>query len=74
MSIDGNDYMLINQGFHSYSCKYRDVMKVSRNPNIHHNLVLMNCIIPKGATYYLNERGDYVSKLIPVSIEEFKET
>jgi hypothetical protein len=29
-----------------------------------YNLVIMDCIVPKGATYYINEDGEVVSNLI----------
>lgn len=29
-----------------------------------HNLVIVDCIIPKGTTYYVNENGEYVSENI----------
>jgi hypothetical protein len=38
---------------------------------LEYKLIILNCIIPQGASYYLNEHGEYVSsELITVSIEE----
>ena len=64
----------INSGYHSYSkkykvtktnfgliLKYKDIIK---NWEVELNLKTQNFIIPKGATYYLNEHGEYVSDTI----------
>lgn len=79
-------YYDINKGFHSYSiqCKlhitrdkaiyiisiYNDVLDVFPSKINGWNIVKINCIIPEGSEYYLNERGEFVSNKIKViSIE-----
>lgn len=68
-------------GFHSYSreCKFVKIMQNLLHvysPDETHvceyypfeigNLVLIDCIIPKGTPYYINERGEYVSSNITI--------
>jgi hypothetical protein len=70
-----NDY-IIDEGFHSYDassvriglsgCDHIQVILKSRFGGIFKNssirtVVRLNCIIPKGASYYVNEEGEYVS-------------
>lgn len=66
----------ICEGFHSYSnhCEIRinrSVFIIYPNTGkyldiLTGNLVRLNCIIPKGSEYYLNERGEYVSNQIKI--------
>lgn len=71
----------INEGFHSYSTdcyvtKRLDGSSIVENqvgevigryPYIEsYNFVIVSCIIPKGTTYYENERGEIVSEQIRI--------
>lgn len=65
---------LINEGFHSYckKCKieitdieskefFRVVDLLGTVLLGHKSLLILECLIPKGATYYINEKGECVS-------------
>lgn len=61
-----DDILKIRKGFHSYKKTNKYLFYAKQ-----HMHTIMNCVIPKGTKYYLNEKGEYVSEsLIPVSIEE----
>jgi hypothetical protein len=75
------DGILIVEGFHSYSvdCNYRkdnpyyfNVYSPDKSRHIEsyetklHNTVLIDCVIPKGTPYYVNESGEYVSTAIKI--------
>lgn len=72
----------IYHGMHSYSCEcqikqygeipsnvcpYIDGGGYLGHYNMRLNLFLALCSIPKGTTYYLNEKGEYVSKSIKMN-------
>ena len=77
-----DNVLKITKGLHSYSnnckilvkgmllkCVLNDV-KIFACPYRGSLLHKMNCIIPKGSTYYLNSYDEYVSDaLIPISFE-----
>lgn len=54
------DFISIDEGFHSYSCK----------PYSSHSGVTIYCKIPKGSKYYYNpEFNEYVSnQIIPIKV------
>jgi hypothetical protein len=73
----------INEGFHSYSTEKCKVITLNgdsintyisvlyNNIRLDHyvNATVMKCVIPKGAQYYLNNRGEYVSnKIKPICV------
>lgn len=76
-----NNILTITKGLHSYGgnsqvLRQGMLVKCCLNGKINvsypnrTNLCKMNCVIPKGSTYYLNSYDEYVSDaLIPISFE-----
>ena len=72
----------VNEGFHSYSYELTETKRIGINQikifrkdnknlldwyeNKFNLLVKVNCIIPKGSKYLLNEKGEYVSNKIKI--------
>lgn len=75
--------MVIEEGLHSYEGDSKIVYNDNRQPIITtsnksflgcwtlNKMVILDCIIPKGADYYVNSDGEYVSnRLIPTGTRE----
>ena len=85
LSQNCRNYIKIREGLHSYSNKCQiDFRKYCYDIGItdkkhkynfcyylkSSKLCKLTCVIPKGAVYYYNDEGEYVSnKLIPVKID-----
>lgn len=68
---NGKSYA-IKEGFHSYATfakammKFEEVITYDLNPSVH-TLVIVECIIPEGSIYYINNEGEVVSDKIIIS-------
>ena len=59
-------YMIIDYGIHSYSKHAINDRRIVTQ--YEKGLAIMECIIPRGTKYYINEYGEYVSEsIIPKS-------
>lgn len=57
----------IYKGFHSYACLNKATKEYNTVSSKHYNVVLVECIIPKGSTFYRNEFDEIVSNRIIVN-------
>lgn len=68
---NGKSYA-IKEGFHSYTTfakatmKFEEVITYALNPSVD-PLVIVECIIPEGSIYYINNEGEVVSDKIIIS-------
>lgn len=57
----------IYKGFHSYAYLNKATKKYNTLSSKHYNVALVECIIPKGSTFYRNEFDEIVSNRIIIN-------
>ena len=63
------EFLEITNGFHCFNKKIENALSTLLPETDKPTIGLLTCYIPKGATYYINEKGEYITDTItPISL------